>query len=64
LRASVLETPPNVVEGSAFAAITELLKAGRIANRIRSVGLDLQRDFLDLIASKSTKGAGFIMTLS
>jgi phytoene dehydrogenase-like protein len=53
LRASVLETPPNVVEGSAFAAITELLKAGRIANRIRSVGLDLQRDFLDLFAASA-----------
>jgi phytoene dehydrogenase-like protein len=53
LRASVLETPPNVVEGSPFAAITELLKAGRIANRIRSVGLDLQRDFLDLFAASA-----------
>jgi phytoene dehydrogenase-like protein len=53
LRASVLETPPNVVEGSAFAAITELLKAGRIANRIRSLGLDLQRDFLDLFAASA-----------
>jgi phytoene dehydrogenase-like protein len=53
LRASVLETPPNVVEGSAFAAITKLLKAGRIANRIRSVGLDLQRDFLDLFAASA-----------
>ena len=38
LRASVLETPPNVVEGSPFAVITELLKAGRVANRIRGLG--------------------------
>jgi phytoene dehydrogenase-like protein len=53
LRASVLETPPNVVEGSPFAVITELLKAGRIANRIRALGLDLQRDLLDLFAASA-----------
>jgi hypothetical protein len=33
----VLETPPNVVEGSPFAAIAELLKAGRVAKRIRAL---------------------------
>ncbi len=53
LRACVLETPPNVVEGSRFAVIAELLKAGRIANRIRALGLDLQREFLDLIAASA-----------
>ena len=53
LRASVLETPPNVVEGSPFAVITELLKAGRVANRIRALGLDLQRDLLDLFAASA-----------
>ena len=53
LRASVLETPPNVVEGSPFSAIAELFKAGRIANRIRALGLDLQRDFLDLFAASA-----------
>jgi phytoene dehydrogenase-like protein len=53
LRASVLETPPNVVEGSPFAVITELFKVGRIANRIRALGLDLQRDFLDLFAASA-----------
>ena len=50
LRASVLETPPNVVEGSPCAAIAELIKAGRITNRIR---LDLQRDLLDLFAASA-----------
>jgi phytoene dehydrogenase-like protein len=53
LRVSMLETPPNVAEGSPFAAITELLKAGRIANRIRALGLDLQRDLLDLLANSA-----------
>ena len=53
LRATVLETPPNVVEGSRFAAIAELIKAGRIGNRIRALGLDLQRDFLDLLTASA-----------
>jgi len=53
LRASVLETPPNVIEGSPLTAITELIKAGRIGNRIRALGLDLQRDFLDLFAASA-----------
>ena len=53
LRASVLETPPNVVEGSPFAVIAELFKAGRIANRVRALGLDLQRDLLDLFAASA-----------
>ena len=47
-----VETPPNV-EGSPFAVIAELFKAGRIANRIRALGLDLQRDFLDLFAASA-----------
>ena len=41
LSATVLETPPNVVEGAPFAAIAELFKVGRIGNRIRALGLDL-----------------------
>jgi phytoene dehydrogenase-like protein len=53
LRAAVLETPPNIVEGSAFAAIAELIKAGRVGNRIRALGLDLQRDFLDLFTASA-----------
>ena len=53
LRASVLETPPNAVVGSPFAVIAELFKAGRIANRIRALGLDVQRDLLDLFASSA-----------
>ena len=53
LRATVLETPPNVVERSPFAAIAELIKAGRLANRIRALGLDLQRDFLNLFTTSA-----------
>jgi phytoene dehydrogenase-like protein len=53
LRASVLETPPNAVEGSPLAALAEFLKAGRLASRIRSLGLDLQRDLLDLFTASA-----------
>jgi phytoene dehydrogenase-like protein len=53
LRASVLETPPNVVEGAPFTAIAELFKVGRMANRIRALGLDLQRDLLDLFTASA-----------
>ena len=53
LRALVLETPPNVVEGHPFAAIAELIKSGRIANRLRHLGLDLQRELLDLFTNSA-----------
>ena len=53
LRALVLETPPNVVEGHPFAAIAELVKSGRIANRLRHLGLDLQRELLDLFTGSA-----------
>ena len=53
LRALALETPPNVVEGHPFAAITELIKSGRIANRLRRLGIDLQRELLDLFTNSA-----------
>jgi phytoene dehydrogenase-like protein len=53
LRALVLETPPNVVEGHPFAAISQLLKSSRIANRLRHLGLDLQRELLDLFTASA-----------
>ena len=53
LRAVVLETPPNVVEGTPLAAIAELIKLGRSGNRIRALGLDLQRDLLDLFTASA-----------
>src|SRR5689334_16074204 len=53
LRALVLETPPNVVEGHPFAAIAELIKSGRLANRLRRLGLDLQRELLDLFTNSA-----------
>lgn len=53
LRDAVLETPPNVVESRPLAAVAELIKAGRIGNRIRGLGLDLQRDFFDLFTASA-----------
>jgi phytoene dehydrogenase-like protein len=54
LRDLVLRTPPNAVEGHPLAAISELIKAGRIANRMRRLGIEGQRDVLDLF----TRSAG------
>ena len=48
LRGVILETPPNVVQGNAPAGLTEMLKAGKLANRLRKLGLEGQRDLLDL----------------
>ena len=53
LRALALQTPPNVVEGHPLAAITELVKIGPLANRLRGLGLDLQRELLDLFTSSA-----------
>jgi phytoene dehydrogenase-like protein len=53
LRVLALQTPPNVVEGHPLAAISELVKTGRLANRLRSLGLDLQRELLDLFTASA-----------
>jgi phytoene dehydrogenase-like protein len=53
LRDLVLQTPPNIVEGSPLAAIAELAKTGRLANQMRRLGLDLQREVLELFTSSA-----------
>jgi len=58
LRALVLQTPPNVVEGRPLAAIAELAKAGAFANRLRGLGLELQRELLDLFTASIISTAG------
>ena len=50
LRALVLETPPNVVEGAPLAALGELLRSAKVANRIRALGMAHRRDLLELFA--------------
>jgi len=54
LRELVLQTPPNRVEGGWLAALPELIKAGKLGNRMRALSLDAQRGLLDLF----TKSAG------
>jgi len=53
LRGLVLETPPNVLEGSWRAALPELLKAGRTGKRIAQLPMAARRDLLKLIASSA-----------
>jgi len=57
LRELVLQTPPNRLEGGWLAALPELIKAGRLGNRVRKLSLDSQRDLLDLF----TKSAGELL---
>lgn len=54
LRALVLQTPPNRVEGGWFAVLPELIKAGRLGGRLGRLPLAAQRALLDLF----TKSAG------
>ena len=54
LRELVLQTPPNLVQGGWLAALPELIKAGKLGNRMRGLSLDTQRELLDLF----TKSAG------
>src|SRR3954453_23054538 len=53
LRALALGAQTTVVKGHPLAAIAELIKSGRIANRLRGLGLDLQREFLDLFTNSA-----------
>src|SRR5262245_50716892 len=54
LRDLVLQPPPNVVEGLRPRSMTELLRAGSLANRLRRLAIDDMRAFADLF----TKSAG------
>jgi phytoene dehydrogenase-like protein len=54
LRDLVLQTPPNRVQGGWLAALPELIKAGKLGNRMRKLSLATQRELLDLF----TKSAG------
>jgi len=54
LRDLVLQTPPNRVESGWRAALPEMIKAGKLGNRMRKLPLAAQRELLDLF----TKSAG------
>jgi phytoene dehydrogenase-like protein len=53
LRGLVLETPPNVVEGSWSTALAELLRAGRLGKRLSRLDMSLRRELLKLFASSA-----------
>src|SRR6266568_1084492 len=53
LRAVVLQTPPNVVEDAPLAAISELIKAGALAKRVRRLGIELQRELLAMFTASA-----------
>jgi phytoene dehydrogenase-like protein len=53
LRDLVLQTPPNVPSGGWFAALPEMLKTAKLGGRIRKLGIDGQRELLDLFAKSA-----------
>src|SRR5262249_31521899 len=53
LRDLALQTPPNVTQGNPIAALCELIKAGRLAERIRRLGLERQRELLELFTASA-----------
>lgn len=53
LRATVLETPPNVIDGDWRAALSETLKAGKLARRLSQLDLPMRQHLLKLFASSA-----------
>ncbi len=53
VRSLVLETPPNVVQGSWSEALPELLRARRVGARISRLDMDLRRELLKLFATSA-----------
>jgi len=53
LRDLVLQTPPNVSSGGWLAALPELLKGARLGGRLRKLGIEGQRELLDLFAKSA-----------
>ena len=53
LRELVLQTPPNVTQGSWLQALPELLRTARIGNRIGRLDLPLRRELLSLFVKSA-----------
>lgn len=53
LRQLVLETPPNVVTGDWRAALPELMRAARLANRFGKLDLPSRQELLSLFATSA-----------
>ena len=50
LRDLALQPPPNVTDGGWLKALPELLRAGRLGKRVKSLNASLRTDLLDLFA--------------
>lgn len=53
LRGLVLETPPNALEHDLVGSLRELVKAGGLANRLRKLGLEGDRDLLEIFTASA-----------
>ena len=53
LRDLVLETPPNVVEGSWRTALPELISAARIGGKLRKLDMAMRRELLALFSTSA-----------
>ena len=53
LRDLVLETPPNVTEGTWLQALPELLRGARLGKRIAKLDMTLRRELLDLFVKSA-----------
>ena len=54
LRELALETPPKLATGQGLAAsLGALVEAAKVGNRLRSLGLELQRDLLELFTGSA-----------
>ncbi len=53
LRGLILEAPPNLLEGQPFAALPELIKAGKLGWRLSKSGLEAQRRLLALFTQSA-----------
>jgi phytoene dehydrogenase-like protein len=53
LREFALEIPPNISGGAPLKMLGEIVKTGRLVNRLRRLGMDTQRDLLELFTSSA-----------
>ncbi|RKQ96443.1 phytoene desaturase family protein [Maricaulis maris] len=53
LRSLVLETPPNLSEGSWLGALPEMMKAANLGGRLGAMSMTARRDLLDLFSKSA-----------
>ncbi len=53
LRELVLETPPNIASGPPLKMLAEIVKTGRLANRLRQLSIETQRDIVEIFTSSA-----------